>query len=106
MEGLSEAEAGPGSVAIATFGDVDPTELLDSGSDLLVVLAEVRDPGNLGTILRTARAAGAGGVLFTKGTPDVYNPAGVRRSGGAPFPRARAREGTGPRVFAPVVARD
>ncbi|HEX9315801.1 MAG TPA: RNA methyltransferase substrate-binding domain-containing protein, partial [Actinomycetota bacterium] len=68
MQAISDAETPPGAVAIAPFVDVDPTQLLDSGSDLLVVLAEVRDPGNLGTILRTARAAGAGGVFLTKGT--------------------------------------
>src|SRR5258708_35025129 len=92
MEGLSEAEAGPGSVAIASFVDVEPLQLLDSGSDLLVVLAEVRDPGNLGTILRTARAAGAGGVFLTKGTVDVYNPKVVRASAGALFHVPVARE--------------
>src|SRR2546421_1069073 len=92
MQAISDADTPPGAVAIAPFVDVDPTQLLDSGSDLLVVLAEVRDPGNLGTILRTARAAGAGGVFLTKGTVDVYNPKVVRASAGALFHVPVARE--------------
>jgi TrmH family RNA methyltransferase len=92
MRAISDADTPPGAVAIAPFVDIDPLRLLDSGSDLLVVLAEVRDPGNLGTILRTARAAGAGGIFLSKGTVDVYNPKVVRASAGALFHVAVARE--------------
>ena len=53
--------------------------------ELLVVCVDVRDPGNLGTILRTAEAAGVGAVLCTDGTVDVYNPKCVRASAGSIF---------------------
>jgi TrmH family RNA methyltransferase len=92
MHAISDADTPPGLVAITSFVDVDPLQLLESGSDLLVVVAEVRDPGNLGTILRTARAAGAGGVFLTKGTVDIYNPKVVRASAGALFHVPVARE--------------
>jgi TrmH family RNA methyltransferase len=92
MHAISDAETPPGAVAVATFVDVDPLRLMDSGSDLFVVLDEVRDPGNLGTILRTAWAAGAGGIFLTKGTVDVYNPKVVRASAGALFHVPVARE--------------
>src|SRR5258707_2896427 len=105
MHAISDAETPPGAVAIAPFVDVDPTELLDSGSDLLVVLAEVRDPGNLGTILRTARAAGAGGVFLTKGTVDVYKPKVVRASARAPFHVPVAMGVTRPSGFTEFAAR-
>ena len=106
MHSISDADTPPGAVAVAPFVDVDPTQLLDSGSDLLVVLAEVRDPGNLGTILRTARAAGAGGVFLTKGTVDVYNPKVVRASAGALFHVAVAREVAIPWLLTELGARN
>jgi len=92
MGAISDAETPPGAVAVAPFVDVDPTALLDEDPALSVVLDEVRDPGNLGTILRTARAAGAGGVYLTKGTVDAYNAKVVRASAGAFFHVPVARE--------------
>ncbi len=50
-----------------------------------VLLHEVRDPGNAGTVLRSADAAGAGGVVFTETSVDVYNPKTVRASAGSVF---------------------
>ena len=51
----------------------------------VVVCVDVRDPGNLGTILRTAEAAGADGVVCCAGSVDLYNPKTVRASAGALF---------------------
>jgi TrmH family RNA methyltransferase len=70
-------------VAVGAFVDV-PLDRL-RGAGLVVVCVEVRDPGNLGTLLRTAEAAGAGGLVCTRGTVDVYNPKCVRASAGALF---------------------
>lgn len=55
------------------------------GAGLLVVLVDVRDPGNAGTVLRSAEASGADGVLFCGGSVDVYNPKTVRASAGSLF---------------------
>ena len=52
---------------------------------LIVLCADVRDPGNVGTVLRSAEAAGARGVICTEGTVDPYNPKCVRASAGALF---------------------
>lgn len=49
------------------------------------ILHEVRDPGNAGTVLRSADAAGAGAVVFTASSVDVYNPKTVRASAGSVF---------------------
>jgi TrmH family RNA methyltransferase len=54
-------------------------------ADLLVVAVDLRDPGNAGTVLRSAEAAGAGGLLFCDGSVDVYNPKTVRASAGSLF---------------------
>jgi RNA methyltransferase, TrmH family len=52
---------------------------------LLVVLAELQDPGNLGTIIRSAEAFGADGVLSLPGTVSAWNPKAVRASAGSIF---------------------
>jgi TrmH family RNA methyltransferase len=52
---------------------------------LIVVCVDVRDPGNAGTILRSAEAAGATGVVCCEGSVDVFNPKTVRASAGALF---------------------
>jgi TrmH family RNA methyltransferase len=59
-------------------------ELLASAS-FVVVLDRVSDPGNLGTVLRSAEAAGADLVVVTPGSVDPYNPKVVRASAGALF---------------------
>jgi TrmH family RNA methyltransferase len=69
----------------SVLGMVD-TELSALGVfDLAVVCVDVRDPGNAGTVLRTADAAGAGAVLFCGGTVDPFNPKTVRSSAGSVF---------------------
>lgn len=50
---------------------------------LAVVCVEVRDPGNAGTLVRSARAAGADAVVFCEGSVDPWNPKAVRSSAGA-----------------------
>ena len=52
---------------------------------LLLVCVDLRDPGNLGAVVRSAEATGAGAVICCKGTVDVYNPKCVRASAGALF---------------------
>jgi RNA methyltransferase, TrmH family len=52
---------------------------------LIIVLAELQDPGNLGTILRSAEAFGASGVLSLPGTVSAWNPKAVRASAGSVF---------------------
>jgi TrmH family RNA methyltransferase len=49
------------------------------------VLSPVRDPGNAGTVLRAAPAAGAGGVVLTEASVDVHNPKCVRSTAGSLF---------------------
>jgi RNA methyltransferase, TrmH family len=61
-------------------------EVLDGGPPpLLALLARVQDPGNAGTVVRAADAAGAGAVLLTHGSVDVHNPKVVRSTAGSLF---------------------
>jgi TrmH family RNA methyltransferase len=64
-----------------------PTPTLDAlGRDGLVVVAlDVADPGNFGTLARSAEAAGAAAILLGPGSVDAYNPKVVRASAGAIF---------------------
>jgi TrmH family RNA methyltransferase len=71
--------------AIVGTVDISLDELRPRHSDLVVVCADVRDPGNLGTIVRTSGAAGAGAVVCCAGSADLYNPKTVRASAGALF---------------------
>lgn len=54
-------------------------------AELIVVAVELRDPGNAGTVLRSAEAAGATGLVCTDGSVDLFNPKTVRASAGALF---------------------
>ena len=68
-------------LAVLPYLDVPLDEVL--GASFLVVCVDVRDPGNAGTILRSAEASGADGVICCAGSVDVYNPKTVRASAGA-----------------------
>jgi len=57
----------------------------DGASRLFLVCADVRDPGNLGAVLRIAAASGVSGVIACAGSVDPYNPKTVRASAGAVF---------------------
>ncbi len=77
-----------GVVAIAKARDHRLDGLLqavDHDHVTLVVCENVQDPGNLGTIIRTALAFGAGGLILTRGSVDIYNPKVVRSAMGALF---------------------
>jgi TrmH family RNA methyltransferase len=83
MERLTSTVTPQGVVGIAPFVDVGIDDLAPPGA--VAVLHDVRDPGNAGTILRSADAAGAAGVVFAGSSVDAYNPKGVRASAGSIF---------------------
>lgn len=74
-----------GLVAVADPVDVSLDRALVTVPRLVAVLAQVRDPGNAGTVLRAADAAGADLVVLTQASVDVHNPKTVRASAGSLF---------------------
>lgn len=58
-------------------------ELLKKERPLFLVLENLQDPGNLGTIMRTAEGAGVTGVILSKGSVDIYNPKTIRSTMGS-----------------------
>lgn len=82
---LSDTVATQGILAVAETLDVPLTSAITKDSKLIVVLSQVRDPGNAGTVLRVADAAGADAVVYTSSSVDVYNPKTVRATAGSIF---------------------
>jgi RNA methyltransferase, TrmH family len=87
MAELAQTVTPQGLLAVCEFIDVSLTEALarSPAPRLVTVLAQVRDPGNAGTVLRTADAAGADVVAFTDASVDPYNGKCVRASAGSLF---------------------
>ncbi len=81
---ISDVVTPTGIVAVGPVRLVDPTALFARGSPVLV-LADLGDPGNAGTLLRSADAFGCAGVLFGTLGVDPYHPKVVRGSMGAIF---------------------
>jgi TrmH family RNA methyltransferase len=82
---LSETVHPQGLVAVCARVDVSLSEALARTPRLIAILVEANDPGNAGTILRTADAAGADAVLFTGDSVDPYNGKAVRAAAGSLF---------------------
>jgi len=85
MAELAQTVTPQGILAVCRFVDVPLPALASAAPRLVVILASVRDPGNAGTVLRTADAAGAGGVVFSDASVDPYNSKCVRASAGSIF---------------------
>jgi TrmH family RNA methyltransferase len=81
MDSLSDTETAPGLLAVIASRELPIPEALD----FALVADAVRDPGNLGAILRSAAAAGVQGVFLAPGTVDAFAPKVLRAGMGAQF---------------------
>ena len=84
MKKIADTETPQGIIAVCKMRQPKLECLLASGK-MLLVLDRVGDPGNIGTMLRTADAAGIGGLVLLKGCADIYAPKTVRSSMGSLF---------------------
>ena len=82
---LSDTVHPQGMVAVCRYLDTALSDALTPSARLVVLLAHVRDPGNVGSVIRAADAAGADAVLVSGESVDVYNPKAVRASAGSLF---------------------
>jgi TrmH family RNA methyltransferase len=85
MAELAQTITPQGLLGVCRFVDVSLESLLTGSPRLVALLANVRDPGNAGTVVRTADAAGADGVIFAAASVDPYNSKCVRSSAGSLF---------------------
>ncbi len=83
LAAMTDTQHPQGVLAVCRPVDVSPADALDSRGDFAVVLAHVRDPGNAGTVIRGADAAGARCVIVSDASVDVYNPKVVRSTVGS-----------------------
>ncbi len=84
LAALSDSVTPAGVVAVCRFLDVPLADAL-AGAGLVAVCADVRDPGNAGTVIRTADAAGADAVVLAGDAVDLHNPKTIRASVGSAF---------------------
>ena len=85
MQALAEREAAEGLVVTFDLWQTSLTDLRLAGNDLVVVLDRLQDPGNLGTLLRTADAVDAAAVALIEPCVDPFDPKVVRGSMGSLF---------------------
>jgi TrmH family RNA methyltransferase len=85
LKELSTQTTPAGIIATADMPRFSMDDLFASKPPLVVIAHAIQDPGNLGTIFRTALAASATGVILTRGTVDCFNPKVVRAASGALF---------------------
>lgn len=85
LAALSEAVSPAGLVAVCRSLDRPLEHVVTSGARLVAICAEVRDPGNAGTIVRSADAAGGDAVVLAGEAVDLHNPKTLRASAGSAF---------------------
>jgi TrmH family RNA methyltransferase len=85
LKALTDTTTPQGVVAVCEQLHSDLEDIIAAKPRLVALLANIRDPGNAGTVLRAADAAGADAVIFSTNSVDVYNPKVVRSTTGSVF---------------------
>ena len=85
LESMADTVTPQGLIAVCRQFPTSLKDILSGEPKLIAILEEVRDPGNAGTIIRAADAAGADAVIFTGRSVDLYNPKVVRSTTGSLF---------------------
>jgi TrmH family RNA methyltransferase len=100
MAALSERDAPQGLAATFALFETSLQSLRLAGSELVVVLDRLQDPGNLGTLIRTADAVGAAATVLIEPSVDPFDPKTVRGSMGSLFNVPLVRTADVPALFA------
>ena len=79
---VSDTNSPQGALALA-IRTVTPIEVLAEGDGTILVLVDISDPGNAGTLVRAAEASGCAGVVFAGSSTDPYGPKAVRAAAGS-----------------------
>ncbi|MBB5037035.1 TrmH family RNA methyltransferase [Prosthecobacter dejongeii] len=85
IRGMSDTVRSQGIILIARRPGQPATGIWQKNATLLLGLDRLQDPGNLGTLIRTAEAAGVGGIVSLKGSADAFSPKVLRSSMGSAF---------------------
>lgn len=85
MQKICDTVTPQGVICVIKRRSYEITDMNAGDGTFILLLENIQDPGNLGTMIRTAEAAGATGVIMSQGTVDVYSPKVVRATMGAIF---------------------
>ena len=80
---MADTQTPQGILTVLEQPVYDLTQLLEQPDPLFLMLENLQDPGNLGTMIRTGEGAGVDGILMNKGTVDIYNPKTIRSTMGS-----------------------
>ena len=80
---ISDTITPQGIVAVLKQYHYQPEQFWKKDKPLLLLLEDIQDPGNLGTIIRTAEGAGVDGIIMSSNTVDIYNPKTIRSTMGS-----------------------
>lgn len=80
---VSDTQTPQGILCVMNQFHYNIEDLLQKKNPLLLILEDIQDPGNLGTMVRTAEGAGVDGIIMTKATVDIYNPKTIRSTMGS-----------------------
>lgn len=82
---ISDTERPQGILAVVKYDLKKMEEVIREKENFLILLDRLQDPGNMGTIIRTADAFGSNGVIVTEGCVDIFNPKTIRSTMGSIF---------------------
>ena len=83
MEAMSDTQTPQGILVVVRRKDIRPETIWQQPGALIMVLERIQDPGNLGTIVRTAEGAGVTGIIMSADTVDIYNSKVIRSTMGS-----------------------
>ena len=85
---VSDTKTPQGVLCLVKMRENRLEDMLQQKNGLWLILENVQDPGNLGTMFRTGEGAGIAGVIMDRSTVDIYNPKTIRSTMGSIFPGA------------------
>lgn len=80
---ISDTQTPQGILCVMEQYHYELQDLFRKENPLFLILEDIQDPGNLGTMVRTAEGAGIDGIIMSKGTVDIYNPKTIRSTMGS-----------------------
>lgn len=82
---MSDTKTPQGILCVVRQSEYSQEEMLEAEAPLLVLLEDIQDPGNLGTMFRAGEGAGVTGIVMSGGTADIYNPKTIRSTMGSVY---------------------
>jgi TrmH family RNA methyltransferase len=83
---VSDTQTPQGILSVLSMPHYELSDYIDkneNGNQLFILLEDIQDPGNLGTIIRAGEGAGVSGIIMTQGTADIFNPKVIRSTMGS-----------------------